>query len=338
MTWLYGPLQQSQISSTSDTPSQPSQGLQRTNSFNKKPILKKRSVSEMMLQKSLSNLNLIQRAVDAVKAQGPVRPALGRRAISDYRGSDPPSVPPESPSPLVTSSFSSPGVQTPNGERRHIHFNEKVDQCIAVEEDDHDDYFSAIKNDDSDDDSDDGIIMMKTDTEKERKLNSRKGTPRTSFSAETNKTIAILPSTTLKYRGDTPEPAPAGSPVWSADKRLTVSSSQETLKPTDPSSNFLLDYDEEMDTSWQPSSASSSSSTSSRKKSIYPRGGIPISAEDEDEEMETRGLRRTPSGMFMPYEEDEDDMVSAGLFGKVVDTVNTARDIAHVIWNVGWRK
>jgi len=50
------------------------------------------------------------------------------------------------------------------------------------------------------------------------------------------------------------------------------------------------------------------------------------------------GLRRTPSGMFMPYEEDEDDVVAAGLFGRVVDTVNTARDIAHVIWNVGWRR
>ncbi|KAJ4186645.1 hypothetical protein NW759_016934 [Fusarium solani] len=27
-----------------------------------------------------------------------------------------------------------------------------------------------------------------------------------------------------------------------------------------------------------------------------------------------------------------------GIFGRVIDTVNTARDIAHVIWNVGWRK
>jgi hypothetical protein len=27
----------------------------------------------------------------------------------------------------------------------------------------------------------------------------------------------------------------------------------------------------------------------------------------------------------------------AGLFGKAVDTVNTAKDIAYVIWNVGWR-
>jgi hypothetical protein len=38
-------------------------------------------------------------------------------------------------------------------------------------------------------------------------------------------------------------------------------------------------------------------------------------------------MRRTPSGMFIPYEEDEDDRVSEGLVGKVVDSVNTAKDI-----------
>ena len=43
--------------------------------------------------------------------------------------------------------------------------------------------------------------------------------------------------------------------------------------------------------------------------------------------------------MFMPYDEhDDDDLMAAGLLGKVVDTVNTAKDIAHVIWNVGWRR
>jgi hypothetical protein len=39
--------------------------------------------------------------------------------------------------------------------------------------------------------------------------------------------------------------------------------------------------------------------------------------------------------MFMPYnedDEDEDDAVAAGLFGRVSETYNTAKDIAHVIW------
>ncbi len=54
---------------------------------------------------------------------------------------------------------------------------------------------------------------------------------------------------------------------------------------------------------------------------------------------EPTGMRRTESGMFMPYEEDEPAAAgNGGIVGRVIDTVNTARDIAHVIWNVGWRK
>ena len=344
VTWLYGPLQQANVSELSG--SRPKK-LGKSDSFIKKPILKKRSVSEVMLQRSLSNLTLIKRAVDALHAQGPSRPTLGSRSLSDYHKSSPPSVPPETPSPLFQSSNSTSDLQTPSGERRRIHFSEKVDQCIAVDKhaEDQDDYFGAAMDDDDDDSSDDGVIMMMTERGKERKLNSRNGTPRGSFSSESatkpvNKTIAMLPST--KLRGDTPEPpedAVMQQAIWGTEKKVVKSSSQETLRPTKPSSNFLIDEeDEEADMSWQPSSASSSGlSSNTRRRSIYPRGGIHISSE-EDEEMETRGLRRTPSGMFMPYEEDEDEVVSAGLFGKVVDTVNTARDIAHVIWNVGWRK
>ena len=99
------------------------------------------------------------------------------------------------------------------------------------------------------------------------------------------------------------------------------------------SSNFLLDdEDDELNTNWQPSAG--------RRASIYPgHSGIGTPIYDSDEE-ERSGLRRTPSGMFMPYEEDEEeeDIETAGILGKVVDTVNTAKDIAHVIWNVGWRR
>jgi len=41
---------------------------------------------------------------------------------------------------------------------------------------------------------------------------------------------------------------------------------------------------------------------------------------------------------YSNYEEDEDDQVAEGLFGRAVDTVNTVKDIAHVFWNVGWRR
>ena len=167
-----------------------------------------------------------------------------------------------------------------------------------------------------------------------RSNSSNRGTPQGSFSHE-NKTIAMLPSTTLNYRGDTPDPAEQSAKqktsFWNQPAKLTHSSSQETIKPASTSSNFLLDdEDEEFDTNWQPSA--------DRRAGTIP-GHTSIAPPPYDPDEENRnGLRRTPSGMFMPYEEDEDDIDEGGVLGKIVDTVNTAKDIAHVIWNVGWRR
>lgn len=321
----------------------PASQLLRTNSFaTKKPILKKRSLSEIMLQRSISSSTLMKQAIDSLRAQQPDYDALthrklGARAYSDFVTVATPMSPTDilTGTPSAAGSSSSSGLQTP-GERRHIHFNDKVEQCIAINKDidDHEDDYSAIQDDDS---SDDGIIMMKPVHGKERKL-SHRITPNGGFGSE-SKTIAMLPSTTLKYRGNTPEP-PQETPkqrtsFWNVAAKLVTSPSQETLKPSKPSTNFLLDdEDEEADMSWQPPT-----SPTNRKDIMFVhQSRMSGSSFDEDEDIEGRGLRRTPSGMFMPYEEDEDDVVAAGLFGKVVDTVNTAKDIAHVIWNVGWRR
>lgn len=351
VTWLYGPLQTGSdrnLRLPSTSPSSSSR-ISKSNSFlNKKPILKKRSMSEVMLQRSLSSSSLLKQAAAAVQAQqsehgGISRPGLGR-ATSEYAY-------PFSSRRLsrentsMLSSITSSGLASPGtGEKKHIHFNEQVEQCIALEmkgdeDEEHDSY--AIHNYD-DSDSDDGGIMMKRSNSKRKlpPLHSKKPTPRQSFSAE-SKTIAMLPSTTLKYRADTPEPPETAmkhsSGIWNGSK-LSPSPSQETLRPSKPSSRMLLGDDEDDDDlDWQPPSAfanrkDSVSVTQDRFQSLQTSGssssltGEPV------------GMRRTPSGMFMPYEEDEDDVVSEGLFGKVVDTVNTAKDIAHVIWNVGWRR
>ncbi|KAI8417385.1 hypothetical protein FOFC_03698 [Fusarium oxysporum] len=82
------------------------------------------------------------------------------------------------------------GISSPGVERKHIHFNYKVKQCIAVE----------VKDDDDDDDcdistdtnSEDGIIM-KLDR-------SRKPVKDGNSLLSEGKTIAMLPSTTLKHR------------------------------------------------------------------------------------------------------------------------------------------
>lgn len=308
-------------------------------------------MSEVMLQRSLSSSSLLKQAAAAVQAQqsergASSRPGLLGRATSAYaypfssrRLSQ------EEPSQL--SSISSSGLASPGtGDRKHIHFNEQVEQCIALEmkgeEDDHEDSYAIQSYDDSD--SDDGAIMMKRSNTRRKlpPLHKKKVTPRESFGAE-SKTIAMLPSTTLKYRADTPEPPETAmkhsSGIWS--NRLSPSPSQETLRPSKPSTRMLLGDDDEDDDDldWQPSSAfagrkDSVSVTQERFQSL----ASPQSGSSSSLTGEPAGMKRTPSGMFMPYEEDEDDVVSEGLFGKVVDTVNTAKDIAHVIWNVGWRR
>ena len=282
----------------------------------------------------------MKQATDALQAQNPEkqmrdRPSLGslgNGAVPDFISHSNPATPGVgelTEASTAPQSVSSSGGHSP-GERRHIHFNDKVEQCIAInkEGDEAEEYFNIHDDESSDDD---GVIMMKAVPGKASLSN--RSTPRNSFSNE-SKTIAMLPSTTLKYRSDTPEPAEQPSKqnggFWNTASKLSPSPSQETLRPSNPSTNFLLDDEDEEDLSWQPSGV--------RRDSIYVHQDRMSTTRDVEDEEENPGLRRTPSGMFMPYEEDEDDVVAAGLFGRVVDTVNTAKDIAHVIWNVGWRR
>lgn len=350
MTWLYGPLQEAPKKSWAHHQSEPQSHLSKNNSFiNKKPILKKRSMSEVMLQKSISASSLLKQAAAAVQAQQNTsvqgrargRPILGRVNSDVATSSIPSRTISRDPTDYFSSSRSSTsGVDTPELEKKHIRFDDKVEQCIAVDcqrcdYDEEEDENSYVFRSGEDDDSDEGVVMMK----KSKKRRQPKRTSSRGSATSESKTIAKLPSTTLKYRTDSPdmsEQHSIPSPNFFRSSKLSPSPSQETLRPTNPSRNFLIgdDDDDDMDVSWEPSGA-----FSNRRDSVAVTQNRMLSPEDEDERREgSSGLRRTPSGMFMPYEDDEDDIVAAGLFGKVVDTVNTAKDIAHVIWNVGWRR
>lgn len=327
VTWLYGPLQTDSkrppVSNT--TPS--SSRLSSANSFlDRKSILKKKTASEAILQRSLSQHTLLKHAGAILQAQkaehtrgqpnfdpSGIGVSLGRR--SDYSFGS-----------TGTNSTSS-GLVSPS-EKRHIHFNNEVVQCIAVEakdgEDDDDDPYLFYLDQEDDDESDDGVVMMKQCSSKAPI--STRSTPRNSFSSE-SKTIAPLPSTTLKYRGDTPEPRENSRSSPTTTGELSPSPSVETLRPPRPEANFLLDDEEnDLDPDWQPNLAGYGSS-----------GDRPwfVNPEDEDE-LESGALHFISSDTFMSYEEGESPYT--GLFGRIVDTINTARDIAHVIWNVGWRR
>jgi hypothetical protein len=343
VTWLYGPMQPASNRFSSSQNSEPASRLSKTNSFVlgvKKPILKKRSMSEAMLQKSLSSSSLVKQAAESVQAQQTTGVTLDLRKPRPIIGRATPDFPTSSTISRGTfwepadyfSSKSTSGLHTPGeGEKRHIRFDDKVEQCIALEckegdEDEEDFNRNPWAKDDDDSSSDEGVVMMKK--ARRRKPLSRTNS-KTNVSTTDNKTIAKLPSTTLKYRTDSPDitaqVASKSSSLFWKSKGLSPSPSQETLKPSNPSRNFLLaDADDEEGHFFDPSGAM--------------RPGTPTASDLYAQREEGGGLRRTASGMFMPFEENEDEPQPPGLIGKIVDTVNTARDIAHVVWNAGWRQ
>lgn len=349
VTWLYGPLKSALTHPiTSNTSHSDSTSISKNTSFVKKPILKKRSVSEVMLQKSISTSSLVKQAAASVQAQQTKHTrASMARTRSDY--TLPHSNPPSRDELDYFSSRTSSCTGTPSdGPVKHIRFDEKVEQCIAVNcksgfddesELDGDSYArdSAL----SDSSSDEGLCMMRGKRNPQRvpKETSQKArlSVNNSFSSQM---IETLPSTTLKYRTDSPEVDEANQQHhvfgkgWGRPK-LSPSPSQETLRPSRPSRNFLLGDDDEEDDA--DNSNTWSFGANNPKSSL----GASASAEPSSSRASyegIEGMRRTESGMFMPYDEDEDDMVATGLFGRVSETFNTFKDIGYVLYNVGWRK
>ena len=120
--------------------------------------------------------------------------------------------------------------------------------------------------------------------------------------------------------------SPLGSP----------SSSQETLRPSKTSGRFFEEEDD-FDPYADDELNATPLSSPVRAVSTGFRPDLQRSPSSGSLTAEPAGMRRTESGMFMPYEEGG-AQGNDGIFGRVIDTVNTARDIAHVIWNVGWRR
>ncbi|KAJ5359865.1 hypothetical protein N7517_009056 [Penicillium concentricum] len=301
---------------TCNLPIPPPSRLDTPNSYlDRKPILKKKTASEAILQRSLSQHTLLQHAGAILKAQEAetnwARPPFPRSNtdldhLHHRTGSSTYSL-------GGTLTTSSSGMTSPS-ERRHIHFNNEVVQCIAVEAKGYEDWPATF----DESSSDDGIVMIRQISG--RSSLSNRSTPHNSFSGD-GKTIAPLPSTTLKYRGDVPEPhAQTILDRWSTPRTTSPTPSVETIRPSgpsEPSANFLLDECEDPSLDFTGN---------------YPDRDRAWLMEDDSSDR----LRFTASGMIMP--EGETETPSSSILDRVVDTVNTARDIAHVIWNVGWRR
>jgi hypothetical protein len=291
-------------------------------------------MSEVMLQKSLSNSSLVRQAAAAVQAQQHRRGSVARRT-SDFTPYS--EYPPHKEDFGYFSSSSTSGLHTPSdqGEKKHIQFADKVTQCIAVEikgseEDEEDDgprptvaYFEDEYSDDE------GLLMMR----RVRRRSHPRLPQRRRGSTGENKMIEMLPATTLKDRPDTPEVPEGMSHSLSTQpwrpSHLSPSPSMETLRPKDPARNFLIGEDTE-------DFLDSMDADDDRYKDGQTIDEEEMLRHAHEQAARERGLRRTESGMLMP--EDADDPAFGGVVGTLLDTVNTARDIAHVIWNVGWRR
>lgn len=155
VTWLYGPLYKEERPKT--TYSYGSDGEAKLKPKPKrrkrklKPILKKRTVSEML------------QPVPRVKSPSPA-------IFNDFE--------------MITERVNAQYVGTPDDAPRHIHFNDRVEQCISLNPEE------SVMDDDSDSDDEGGFFL----NVKSAGLSS----------AEENKyqTIGPLPSTTLNYGSD----------------------------------------------------------------------------------------------------------------------------------------
>ncbi|CZR55766.1 uncharacterized protein PAC_05654 [Phialocephala subalpina] len=253
VTWLYGPLQTGSIESLSamslDIVPSPSARGYRRDMLDLKPILKRRSGSEKMLQRSLSAASLLKQATAAIEAERSARarevpflPLQDRGRGKFARPTTPtfsrsPST--ESLRPLLT-----PAVP----DKKRIHFQEQVDQCIAVENSESESDSRGIASE-PDTDSE-GNMPVVTKTTLRRWPSIPRGASRT---AERRKNIiAKLPSTTLNC-GD--EDADLVASFWRGSKTSPpLSPSPRASSPVLPAADFLLDdADDESEMEWSPS-------------------------------------------------------------------------------------
>lgn len=331
VTWLYGPLSIGVERLSARPPPSPaaSPAEAKVQIHKTKPILKKRSMSEVMLQRSISTSSLLKQATAAIESQQSnhiyptTRPAMVARANTDFSAFSRTSAARSMCD--LTSVFSS-GCQSPST-KKHIHFNNQVQQCIAVETDDDDDdddddmYGGTYDADDSS--SDDGITMM-VRSSSNRSNRSERG----SFSE--TQTIAHLPSTTLKFKDEAVKKA-NGSFMslnsFFASAKPTPAAA--TPKPTfSGTKSYLLDEDEDMSgLDWEPNTFAGRRDNIAAARPKFGNGG----GLDTNSEVDNFQLPN-----FNSWEDD--DSAEGGLFGRAVEAVNTARDIAHVLWNVGWRR
>lgn len=220
VTWLYGPLQPGSSLDGSYRSDQSTRRSRRSNSIRnrQKPILKKRSLSELMLRKSLSSVSL--------KLSTTAGEAYNHRHGLTCNSFLSPSTGLTSPSSYASESH------TPNpGSWKNVRFYELVEQCVALTNLEDDEYYSAA--------SDDDVVVMRKVVKRIPKRSTRVESVQAS---PPSKTIEKLPHAPLK----SPEPTSGDGLEMSYFPTQPATPREESSPP------LFLDESEDDDEDWKP--------------------------------------------------------------------------------------
>ncbi|PWI64421.1 hypothetical protein PCL_10489 [Purpureocillium lilacinum] len=209
---------------------------------------------------------------------------------------------------------------------KHIRFDERVQQCISV-----DTKSNNARELDKDrwtdsSDSDDCIMMGRVRPERRHPLTKRAPgiVPQPS-----SKTIATLPSTTLKCRVDEPDPGVATIHSMGAFGCPTTLSSQRPCRCLGQHHSCRLS--DKQDSSGEDAGARGPEWRSRLQKRVHRSAstGTP-----QDETSRTHGTSRGTSKPGVAGNRSNGGNIAAGL----TSAVTAACEITHNIWNAVWRK
>lgn len=250
VTWLYGPLQPGPVEPLrtlsledipEDIPAISPRRPVREEILDLKPILKRRSVSEKMLVRSLLSASLLKQATAAVVAERSVRarslPLLPLVEKHEYT-----KIPrPTSPALSRSSSTASlrPLVSSDVPDKKRIHFQEQVEQCIALENSESESDSRGAASD-IESDFEDGVMSCRRPFSRTQRRSSRSAERRT-------KIIAKLPSTTLNCIDEDAELV--NSRFWSKNSP-PLSPSPRASSPSLSDADFRLDQGKEYIGAW----------------------------------------------------------------------------------------
>jgi hypothetical protein len=246
VTWLYGPLQPGfcALNRKVNTHNGCQSSISHSGCQHKKPILKKRSLSELMLRRSVSSASLLK---DAATAEAQKSRKL---AISEYNSfilATPGLRRANTTGPALSTASGSISPD-PDNANKNVRFHDLVEQCIALTHlgDDEPEYHYVS-------DSDDEAVVIRKPTKQKRLTKQRLPPTKPKQKAPVSKTIEKLPHAPLKC----PLEAEKESPVATPDAGLGISPClTQERKPSPPPSTISLSRDnsacdDEEDEGWE---------------------------------------------------------------------------------------